>query len=210
MAEDWRISVTLDDHGSGRLLRALHEREVRNDLREELGGRVAVSSDGPTIFLYADTRHAAEAAQQVLRDVLAEHGMEGEARLDRWHPIAERWEDASVPLPRTDAERAREERRRSELEAASGIADWEVRVELRRHEDAVALADRLDEEGLPVVRRWTYLLVGAATREEAETLAARLQSEAPDGATVQVEPGMAVVWQLYPANPFAVFGGLAG
>ena len=34
------------------------------------------------------------------------------------------------------------------------------------------------------------------------------QVRAPRGARVQVEPGLGVVWELFPANPFAVFGGL--
>jgi hypothetical protein len=209
MAEDWRVSVTLA--GSGRaapLLRALHERQVKNELKEELGGRVAVSSDGPTIFLYANTRRAAESARDVLRETLAAHGLTGEPRLDRWHPIEERWEDASVPLPASALERELEERRREEVDAATDVAEWEVRIELERHADAVSLADQLEDEGLRVVRRWTYLLIGTTTREQADELAARLQQEAPLGARVAVEPGLGLVWQAMPSNPFAVFGGL--
>jgi hypothetical protein len=211
MPEDWRVSVTLEEHGrAGALLRALHEREVKGELREELARRVAVSSDGPTIFLYASTRRAAEAAREVLRQTLAERGLGGEPTLDHWHPIEERWEDAAVPLPADAGARAREEERREDAEAASGVAEWEVRVELDRHADAVRLAAELEAEGLMVVRRWRYLLVGTATREQAGELAERLQQRAPSGARVQVEPGLGVVWELLPANPFAVFGGLGG
>jgi hypothetical protein len=209
MAEDWRVSVTLEEHGTARsLMRALHEREAKNELKEELGGRVAVSSDGPTIFLYANTRAAAAKAEEVLRETLAEHELEGEPRLDRWHPIEERWEDAAVPLPASAAERELEERRHEDAEDAEGVAEWEVRIELDRHSDAVALAEELEDEGLAVVRRWTYLLIGTATREEAVEIADRIEREAPLGARVQVEPGLAVVWELMPRNPFAVFGGL--
>jgi|SRR5581483_4895364 len=199
MAEDWRVSATVESGGrAAPLLRALHEREVRNELREELGGRVAVSSDGPTIFLYANTRHAAEAALGQLREALAEHGLSGQPRLDRWRPDEERWESAD----------AAEERPAEEEDDEHDVADWEVRVELDRHADAVALASELEAEGVRVVRRWRYLLVGAATREEAETLATRIRDEAPRGARIAVEPGLGIVWELRPANPFAVFGGL--
>jgi hypothetical protein len=211
MPDDWRVTVTVAESGhAGPLLRSLHEREVKNDLKDALSGRVAVSSDGPTIFLYADTRRAAEAAEEVLRETLEEHGFAGEPQLDHWHPIEERWEDARVPLP-VDAEgRDVEEERREQDEEDAGVADWEVRIELEDHGDAVSLGERLESEGLAVTRRWTYLLVGTATRDEAEELAARIREEAPHGAKVQVEPGLAVVWELKPKNPFAIFGGLAG
>ena len=52
------------------------------------------------------------------------------------------------------------------------------------------------------MRRWSYVIAGVATREQAEELAARLHGE--------VEPGGELVWEAAPRNPFAVFGGLAG
>jgi hypothetical protein len=209
MADDWRVSVTVED-GSGRLLRSLHEREVRNDLQEELGGRVAVSSDGPHIFLYAGTRQAADAALAQLRETLAEHDLGGEPQLHRWHPIEERWEDPDVPLPTDEAGREVEEERRDENDAETPVAEWEVRVELESHADAEALGAELEQEGYLVTRRWKYLLLGVTTEEEATALAERLKAEAPRGAKVQVEPGMGIVWESMPRNPYAVFGGLGG
>jgi hypothetical protein len=209
MADDWRVSVTVED-GSGRLLRALHEREVRNDLQEELGGRVAVSSDGPNLFLYAGTREAAETALAQLRETLAEHGLAGEPHLHRWHPVEERWEDPDVPLPTDEQARELEERHRDENDAATPVAEWEVRVELGSHADAEALGEELEQEGYVVVRRWKYLLLGVTTEDEATALAERLKEEAPRGAKVQVEPGMGIVWESMPRNPYAVFGGLGG
>jgi hypothetical protein len=209
MADDWRVSVTVED-GSGRLLRALHEREVRNDLQQELGGRVAVSSDGPHLFLYAGTRQAADAALTQLRDTLAEHGVGGEPRLHRWHPIEERWEDPDVPLPTDEAGRELEEEHRDENDAETPVAEWEVRVELASHAAAEALAAELEQEGYTVVRRWKYLLLGVTTEEEATALAERLRTEAPHGAKVEVEPGLGIVWESMPRNPYAVFGGLGG
>jgi hypothetical protein len=70
------------------------------------------------------------------------------------------------------------------------------------HADARALADRLEQEGYGVERRWHYLIVGTASREEADALAARVHGE--------VEPGGELVWQTVPGNPFAVFGGMGG
>jgi hypothetical protein len=119
-----------------------------------------------------------------------------------------------VPLPRTEAERELEEDRRLAREAAeaarTGHAEWEVRVELRTQEDTVALAERLQSEGIPVVRRHKYLLVGAVNEEAAAELAKRLEGEAPAGARVHVQPGGELVWEVTPRNPFVLIGGGLG
>ena len=121
---------------------------------------------------------------------------------------------ASVPLPDTAEEIAEEHERLQEREAAesakTGAAQWEVRIELDSHEDTEALAERLESEGIPVVRRHTFLLAGAANEDDARALAERLRGEAPDGAKVEVEPGGGMVWEVAPRNPFTFFGGLGG
>ena len=68
--------------------------------------------------------------------------------------------------------------------------------------DAKELALRLEADGHGVVRRWSYVIAGVETREEAERLARSLHGE--------VEPGGELVWETVPGNPFAVFGGLGG
>ncbi len=85
-----------------------------------------------------------------------------------------------------------------------------MRVELPDHDATVELADRLEDDGLPVVRRSRFLLVGALNEEDARSLAERIRREAPEGTRIEVEPGGDVVWEVMPANPFAIFGGLAG
>jgi hypothetical protein len=211
VADDWRLTITLEDEGRARdVVRALEQREVHRELRDELGGRVAVSRDEATVFCYADTRRGADAAVRVLRDVLEEHGATAEPRLDRWHPIEERWEDAQVPLPDSEEERRAERERLDDAdEAASiatGVAQWEVRVEVDSPTEAEALADALEADGRSVARRARFLLVGANDRDDAEELARRLEKRG----TVYVEPSTGVAWQLLPRNPFAVFGGLGG
>jgi hypothetical protein len=212
VADDWRLTVTLDDDAAAdELVRWLHEVEVEGNARELLGDRVIVSRDNRRVFLYAD---AEERARSVGRMVAARLGHPEGVRLDlaRWHPVEQAWEDPAVPLPRTQAEWEVEHERLQEREAAesrrSGEAAWEVRVELPGHEETVELADRLEEEGLPVVRRYTFLLVGAANEDEAHELAERLRADAPDGARIDVEPGGRMVWEVLPSNPFVVFGGL--
>ena len=140
--------------------------------------------------------------------------MEAETSLARWHPVEQRWEDPEVPLPRTEEEWRADHARLQERAAAesreTGEAAWEVRVELPEHEATDELAERLESEGVPVVRRWTYLLVGAANEDEARALAKRLRDEAPAGSRVQVEPGGRLAWEVAPRTPFAIFGGLGG
>ena len=215
MAEDWRITATLEEHGRlERLLDALAEHTVEREVRERLGGRVAVSGGDDTLFLYADTRAAAVEAERVLREILERNELPARLRLDRWHAIEEAWEDAEVPLPATDAERRTEAERLAAEETResqeTGLAAWEVRVGLASQADAVKLQGRLEAEGRRVVRRSAFLLVGANNQEEADELAETLRRDAPPGAAVHAEPGGGSSWQLYDRRPFAIFGGLAG
>lgn len=215
VTEDWRVTVMLSEEGvAERLTGYLHEREVEADVRHRLGERVAVTAGDSNVFLYADTEAAAREADRVVQDVLAARGLEAETTLDRWHPVEQRWEPATEPLPRTAGERERERELLDQQEAAesqaSGIAAWEVRVELPSHAAERDFAERLEAEGLPVVSRWKYVIVGAGSRDEADELAQRLQREAPAGSILHVEPGGGLAWQALGNNPFAVFGGLAG
>jgi hypothetical protein len=212
VADDWRLTVELaDERAALDLVAWLHEARLEPGELERLGERVIVSRDGARVFLYSDSE---ERARDVERLVLARlgHPAVGRVELARWHPAEQRWEDAAVPLPRSDAEWRTEHDRLQAREAAesraSGEAEWEVRVELPSHDATTDLAERLEAEGVPVVRRWTFLLVGAANEDDAHALAERLEAEAPEGARIEVEPGGRMVWEVAPANPFAVFGGL--
>ena len=213
MADDWRIIVDFDDEGDGtQFVEWLSARRFESEEREHFAGRVAVSRDGPRVFLYADTEVLARDADGIVRALLSSEGREARVAFERWHPVEQDWKDAGVPLPATDAEVQAEHERQQAREAAeslaSGRAEWEVRVSLPSREATETLADRLESESFPVVRRSTFLLVGAANQDEAVALAERLRGEAPEGAKVEVEPGGAMVWEVAPGNPFAVFGGL--
>jgi hypothetical protein len=199
--DDWRVTVTLPDEGHvQRVAKAVHEHEVEQDVRRRLGQRVEVSADGPHVFLYAGTEDAAREAERVMREVLAQHQLTAEFALDRWHPVEQEWEDASVPLPRTAEQREAERERRvaddTQESLATGMADWEVRVELGSRHEALELARRLGGEGRQVIRRWRYVVVGANNEDEAAALAQAIGAEAPAGADVQTGP--------VPFNPFAL------
>jgi hypothetical protein len=214
MADDFRIKVEFEEEG--KILhfgRSLREREFAQELREELGDGVIVTRDGSEVFLYASTPEQARAAEAAVREVLEHQDAEADVSpVERWHPIEERWEDASVPLPQTGDELAAEHARQEAQEAAEsrrlGVAEWEVRIDLPSHRDAVELAERLEAEGIsPIIRRWKYLLIGTATDEEAAALAERIRAEAPQGASVQAEPSAAIGWELTGQNWFNAFGG---
>lgn len=215
MADDWRLTVDFDDEGDGtQLVEWLSALRFEADERDRLGGRVVVSRDGPRVFLYADAEADARDAEGIVRSHLSSERLPARVELHRWHPVEQDWKDAALPLPETDEELQAEHERQQAREAAEsrehGHAEWEVRVSFPDRDATAALADRLESEGVPVIRRSTFVLAGAANRDEAEALAERLRGEVPVGARVEVEPGGGMVWEVTPQNPFAVFGGLGG
>jgi hypothetical protein len=196
MSDDFRVTYELP-------AAALHEALARLKDEQRAGpgtpaGRVVASADDDRrLFLYADSEADARAAAAVVDSVLAAQGVSAEGAVERWHDVEERWEPASVPLPADAAaleqERARHEADERARSAARSSPDWEVRIDLARHRDAVTFAKQLESEGIPVVRRWRFLLVGANTEEDAIALAERLRAEAPPGAKLVAEGSSSAV-----------------
>jgi hypothetical protein len=215
VSDDWRLTVELAEEGNAPgLVNALQELELEDAHRARVGDRVVVSQDEGNVFLYADTEERARQVNALVQERLAELRFDADVTLTRWHPVEQRWEDASVPLPQSEEEWQVEHERLQADEAAesaaTGHASWEVRAVLPTHEDTVSLAERLEREGIPVVRRSSFLLVGAVNEDEAHALAERLRSETPAGSRIEVEPGGQMAWEVAPQNPFAIFGGLGG
>jgi hypothetical protein len=213
MGDDWRVTVDFDDEGDGaQFAERLAAFELEAEERERLGDRVIVSRDGPRVFLYTDAEERARAVHETVSARIESEGLSALTAFERWHPVEQAWKDPSVPMPRTEEQLVAEHERLQEREAAEslekGRSEWEVRVELASHEDTVALAERLESDGIPVVRRYTFLLAGAVNEDDARALAERLEREAPEDARIAVEPGGGLVWEVAPSNPFAVFGGL--
>lgn len=186
----------------GRAAKALREHEVEDDLRRRLGGRVAVSAEGARLFLYAGSEEAARQAEQVVTQALEGHGLSsGDIALERWHPEEEEWESASVAMPQTPQQRQEEHERLEQEETreslATGHAQWEVRVELQSHREAVELARRLEAAGRPVIRRWTLLVLGANDEDDASALAETIRQQAPADATVHTQ-------EVGPVVPFVL------
>jgi hypothetical protein len=191
--DDWRIRIEVEEEerASGFLERLTgnlgsEARELATNLESH---RLAVYRDGETVFVYAATRVAAEQALAVVQAELREHDIEARtSQIEHWLDDEDRWDDE--PPGETWEEE----------ELARGFAPWEVRVECASQQEARRLADQLETEGYRPERRFRYLIVGTATREDAEALPTRRHGE--------VAPGGGLVYEVEPANPFAIFGGM--
>ncbi|HUN77720.1 MAG TPA: hypothetical protein VMU32_02250 [Solirubrobacteraceae bacterium] len=205
MHDEFRVDVHTPH--SERLLDAL--KHVEKDAGSNLP-RLAVTHSGDEVFLYADSQPAAEQGRAALQRALDAAKLDGKPSVTRWHPLEERWEDITKPLPSTDAERAAEHARLEEEETEesehAGYPEWEVRVSLPSHHDARALAERLRGESIPVAQHWRYLLIGAEDEDDAAALAQRIRVEAPAGSEIHTEGSGRPYWEML--HPFAYLGGI--
>jgi hypothetical protein len=215
MDDDWRLQIDLADAGiGGKVADAMRSAELEHELAIDGDRRVIVSHEGETIFLYAGDREQLDRAQVAVRKYLDEKGWQGTLELRHWHPSAEDWEDPDASEPTTDAEKEAEHERlmRTEDEETAergGPAEFEVRVEFPSHREARDFAKKLEDEGLEPVRRWRYMVVGAADEDAANELADRIRAEAPADSKVTAEGSLAAAWRERPPNPFFFLGGLA-
>jgi hypothetical protein len=215
MNDDWRLQIDLQDEGHVRqLVERLDARELEHDLNDAFHDRVIVSRNGKRVFLYAGSRNQAERAGKFVLALVEQHGWTVDAELKRWHPTAKEWEDPDTPLLEDDAARIAEHEALMAAErkeaAETGDPAFEVRVDLPSRHEAIDFAKRLRAEGLPVVQRWKFLLVGATDEDSANLLAERIRVEAPSGSQVNVEGTWKEAYAERPPNPFAIFGGLGG
>jgi hypothetical protein len=196
-SDDWRVTISVSQAEP-----SFFPGQAAEEIRRQVGRDIGVGAGEAQIFLYAGTETAAGEAERIARDVLAQHGLAAESAVHRWHPIEEQWENPDIPMPQTKAERQAEHQRLMDAETtealATGKAQWEVRVELHSHRQAVALAHKLESEGRAVVRRWKFLLVGASNEDEAREFAGQIRQEAPPDAAVMVELGD-VGWPFPPS-----------
>lgn len=206
--DEFRIKVQTK-HPS-QLLDALRQASVPERERELLG-RVATTHEDDHVFVYCDSQDAAEAVSDAVKRTLDSSGIEGALTVWRWHPLEERWEDPSKPLPSTEAQRDDELESiapREDAESlAAGYPEWEVRVSLPSHSDAKQLAERLKSEGLTLQRQWRHVILGANDEAQAHKFAERVKGEAPAGTDVVVEGNGMAAWNAL--HPFSVFGGIA-
>lgn len=213
MAEDWRVKVDLHEEELGPVfVRWLREHSLEDELAERLRGRVVVSRDEDKYFLYANARDQADAAKQVVDAFLDEQKVHAEIQVQRWHDVAEEWEEASLPLPQTPEEIEAEHQRRVELErkesAEAGMDEWEVQITLPHHHPTKELADRLENEGMKVSRRWRHLVIPVPSEEDGQELAERIRQEAPPDAQIAVAGSYGEVVANNAYSGFSLLGGL--
>jgi hypothetical protein len=216
MDDDWRLQIDLDDDGvGGEVADHLRASELEGELEHDLQDEIIVSHEGERIFLYAGTREPLDWVRGVVEKFLGEKGWKAELELRRWHHDADAGEDPDAPLPSTAAEKEAEHEELMATEDAEtaerhGRAEFEVRVEFPSHGEAREFAKKLEDEGLKPVRRWRYMVVGAADEDAAKELADRIRAEAPADAKVKSEYSLHDLWNEQPPNPFFFLGGLAG
>jgi hypothetical protein len=192
MAEDWRITIEVDGAKeiTGRL-GDLGEEAAR--LAEDLKGRkLSVSCDDETVFVYANSQKDAETARVIVEAELTANGIGAKtSKVEHWLDAEERWDD-EPPAETWEQE-----------ELDEGFAPWEVRVACASREQAEDLAAQL--ETYKPLRHSHFLIVGAASHEDAEALATRLHGEVEVGGEVVLEAQT----EGWLRNPFRFFGGLA-
>ena len=195
-SDDWRITIEVEESEAGGVLDRLageldaEARELADDLKQR---RLSVSRDGDTVFVYAGSQADAEKAHAIVESQLRNNDVEAKtSKVEHWLEAEERWSDE--PPGETWEEEELDE----------GFAPWEVRVECGSRQEARDLAERLEAEGYKPLRHSHFLIVGAASHEDAEALATRLHGE--------VEVGGEVVLEAMSQSPsrFAIFGGLGG
>lgn len=217
MAEDWRLTLRFDDEtGARELAKRLQDRDLEHELETSYRNRVVVSRDGSVVFCYANSRGQAEAARRVIDKLKGRHDWGVEMDLERWHPLAERWESPDVELPGSPAEIEQEHAELIQSERAEsrgqGFPMFEVRVKCESHRDAEKLAQRLSEEGIPTAHRWRFVVAGANDEDTAAALAKRIEAQAPPGTDVTTGGSVQEITQdapyETPFSPFAVLGGI--
>jgi Arc/MetJ-type ribon-helix-helix transcriptional regulator len=212
--DDWRLQVTLAGSAHAEALSGrLEARELSEQVTRELGDAVVVSRDESDVFLYADTHAALRAAEQIVREDLARGGWSAEIVASRWHDDAEDWEPADAPAATSAAQRETEHARLMQREdaesAAAGFPEFEARATLPTRHAARDLSEHLTREGVPNVRRWRHVIVGADDEDAARAWADRLRAESPAGTEVRTEGTFAYVERSAP-TPFKGIAMLGG
>jgi hypothetical protein len=197
MSDGWRVTVTFDDPAPAkRAARELSGREIEAQVRQRLDARVVVSVTDPHLYLCTVSRDGAAVAHEVIRAVLAAHRLRASLMTHFWDPSIDRWvnsadsvpDDTGLTLPpgKHRYGPARDVAIDTRVADATGLATWEVRVNLPSHHDTVTFARWLKTQGHPPVRHWRHLLVGARNQDEAHALADAIHAQAPPWAVISV------------------------
>jgi hypothetical protein len=96
MADEWRVEIELREEGHGLTLgERLRSLDLDDEAREQLGGNVIVTRDGPHMFIYAASEAAAQEAGRVVSELVEDEGLEAEVSVTHWDAGDHAWEDIS-------------------------------------------------------------------------------------------------------------------
>jgi hypothetical protein len=135
-------------------------------------------------------------AELAVREVLARHAGVS-VRLEHWDDLAAEWLDAEHPDARPagdtfidewdrEAHESRQEQDRNSS-ASSGLAAWQVRVDLGSRHEAATLADRVRSIGWPVILHSKRLVIGANCEDDARRLALEIRGTLNSDAAISVQ-----------------------
>lgn len=124
MAEDWRVCLTFDRHSSAR--KYSFTAQCYDHLHRGLGAGIRVSVATPLlIFVWADSEDAAGKAERLAQEVLAEHNLSAEVRIEHFDSSRLAWRD--MRAGRLEAagpeNNPRRKRRRSVAALLSAVVD---------------------------------------------------------------------------------------
>jgi len=95
MGEEWRVIVIFAGRGARKYH---HPIRVLALLRGGLGDDITVSARRAHIVMYARTAEAAEEAEHVARQALAQLGLSEDCRLEHWDSSSQEWRDVRSGL----------------------------------------------------------------------------------------------------------------
>jgi hypothetical protein len=172
VGDEWRLLIELDADGA------------LEPVAKELEAETGLHRAGDSLVVYADTPEEAHSAERLLRRELEQRGLAHvEPRVEHWSHEDQEWRapngNASEPEDAAEDDEPPAEADDDFDDEASEADSWTVSVSLAHHRDAKRLAEELKAEGWVASAPWHTLEATTRSRDEAETLAAELESRAP-------------------------------
>src|ERR1700730_15153254 len=147
--QDWRLRTDIAD-AQGLLAGIREAGYLKREMKDQIGPDVVLSSDDDTVFAYANTRGAIDAARAALEDHLAQEGRHPTTPTSHGAEARDEWRAVDPPPDPAEVEREHGE----ELEHAAE-AERDARVETR----TVAITSG------KMVRNWFETTVADEARE---------------------------------------------
>ena len=122
---NWRLRADIAD-AQGLLAGIREAGYLKREMKDRIGPDVVLSSDDDTLFAYANTRGAIDAARVALEDHLAQEGRTAAITIAHWDKARDEWRQIDPPPDPAELRRGQVE----ELEHAAEV-ERDARVETR-------------------------------------------------------------------------------